>query len=115
MFLGPSMGSLTGQGQGRTSTFDSVAAATRAARPPSLLTTPGPLAPRGIVGASGSRDHYAGAYSDPPADRGSGDAPDANTRALQSIARSLNEREDAATQERGKVGSIGKAEERCVY
>ena len=115
MFLGPSMRSLTSQGQGRASTFDSVASATRAARPPMLLTTRGQTPPPGTVGTPGSRDHYAGAYSDPPADRGTGDATDANTRALQSIARSLSEREDATTQERGKVGSIGKAEERCVY
>ena len=113
MFLGPTMGALSGRG--RVSAFDSVAAATRAARPPSLMVAPSPLAPRGDSGTSGSRDHYAGAYSDPPVDRGPGDAPDANTRALQSIARSLNEREDANTQERGKVGSIGKVEERCVY
>ena len=104
------MGSLAGQG--RPSTFDSVATATRVARPLSLLVTFAPLAPRGALSASGSRDHYASAYSDPPTDRGAGDAPDANTRALQSIARSLNDREDATTQERGKVGSVGKAEGR---
>ena len=61
------------------------------------------------------RDHYAGAYSDPPAETAQGSLPDANTRALQSIARSRNEREDSTTQERGKFGSIGKVEERCVY
>ena len=61
------------------------------------------------------RDHYAGAYSDPPVETNQGSLPDANTRALQSIAHSLNEREDSTTQERGKVGSIGKVEERYVY
>ena len=70
---------------------------------------------RGIPGIAPSRDHYAGAYSDLPADNSQEGLPDANTRALQSIARSLNEREDSTTQGRGKVGSIGKVEERCVH
>ena len=100
---------------GRVSAFDSVASATRAARPPSLTQAPVPLLARGVPGIAPPRDNYAGAYSDPPADVTLGSLPDANTRALQSIARSLNEREDSTTQERGKVGSIGKVEERCVY
>ena len=100
---------------GRVPVFDSVASATRAARPPSLNPAPSPLLARGIPGIAPPRDHYAGAYSDPPADTSQGNLADANTRALQSIARSLNEREDSTTQERGKVGSIGKVEERCVH
>ena len=73
-----------------------------------------PLLARGIPGMAPPRDHYAGAYSDPPAETAQGSLPDANTRALQSIARSLNEREDSTTQGCGKVRSIGKVEERCV-
>ena len=112
-FLGPRMSALAHPG--RASAFDGVASTTRAARPPSLNPAPSPLLARGIPGMAPPRDHYAGAYSDPPVDTSQGNLPDANTRALQSIARSLNEREDATTQERGKVGSIGKVEERCVY
>ena len=37
------------------------------------------------------------------------------TPARCSVPPALNEREDSATQERGKVGSIGKVEERCVH
>ena len=113
LFLGPTMGSL--RGQGRASAFDSVATATRVARPPSMSSAPIPSRARGTPGASASRDHYAGAYSDPPTEQAPSDLPDANTRALQPIARSLNERDDASAQERGKVGSIVKTEERCVY
>ena len=79
-----------------------------AARPPTLNPAPSPLLAQGIPGIAPPRDHDAGAYSDPPADNSQEGFPDANARALQSIARSLNEREDSTTQERGKVGSIGK-------
>ena len=94
--------------------FDSVASAIRAARPPSLTPVPIPLLARGIPGMAPPRGHYAGAYSNSPAETAQGSLPDANTRALQSIARSLNEREDSTTQERRRVGSIGKVEERDV-
>ena len=58
-FLGPRMNTLAHPG--RVSVFDSVASATRAARPPSLTPAPIPLLARGIPGMAPPRDHYAGA------------------------------------------------------
>ena len=60
-FLRPRMSALAHPG--RVSVFDSVASATRAARPPSLNPAPNPLLARGIPGIAPPRDHYAGAYS----------------------------------------------------
>ena len=40
---------------------------------------------------------------------------DETAKALQTIARTLSSRDDAAGQERGKISSIGKTEERMVY
>ena len=86
MFLGPRMSTLPNSG--RVSTFDNVASATRAARPPSLSQTPVPLLARGIPGMALPRDHYAGRTPTPPAEVSQGSVPDANTRALQCTARS---------------------------
>ena len=60
--------------------------------------------------ANATRAFRAGSYTDgePPAN-------DETTRALQAIAKSLTSKEDSLAQERGKLSSIGRLEERLVF
>ena len=58
------------------------------------------------------RPFHAGAYTEPPPP---GESVDAGTRALQAIAKTLLAKEDPSLQDKGKVSSIGKVEERCVF
>ena len=61
--------------------------------------------------AQATRAFRAGSYTDgePPAN-------DETTKALQAIAKSrLTSKEDALAQERGKLASIGRSEERLVF
>ena len=60
--------------------------------------------------ANATRAFRAGSYTDgePPAN-------DETARALQAIAKSLTSKEDSLAQERGKLSSIGRLEERLVF
>lgn len=57
-----------------------------------------------------SRPRHLGAFTDAEA-RGM----DETAKAVQTIARTLSTRDEAAGHEKGKLGSIGKTEERMVY
>ncbi|CAE7617473.1 kptA [Symbiodinium sp. CCMP2592] len=54
--------------------------------------------------------YRAGAYTAPPPA-----FADEATKALQAIAKAVTSKDEAASQERGKLSSIGKVEERCLY
>ncbi|CAE7671785.1 unnamed protein product [Symbiodinium sp. CCMP2592] len=60
--------------------------------------------------AQATRAFRAGAFTDAEAP-----AADETTKALQAIAKSLTSKEDALAQERGKLASIGRIEERLVF
>ncbi|CAE7545999.1 unnamed protein product [Symbiodinium sp. CCMP2592] len=60
--------------------------------------------------AQATRAFRAGAFTDAEAP-----AADETTKALQAIAKSLTSKEDALAQERGKLASIGRLEERLVF
>ncbi|CAK9112089.1 Uncharacterized protein SCF082_LOCUS51984, partial [Durusdinium trenchii] len=60
--------------------------------------------------AHATRAFRAGAYTDAEAP-----AADETTKALQAIAKSLTSKEDALAQDRGKLASIGRLEERIVF
>ncbi|CAE7689640.1 unnamed protein product [Symbiodinium sp. CCMP2592] len=54
--------------------------------------------------------YRAGAYTAPPPA-----FADEATKALQAIAKAVTSKDEAASQERGKLSSVGKVEERCLY
>ncbi|CAE7435441.1 unnamed protein product [Symbiodinium sp. CCMP2592] len=60
--------------------------------------------------AQATRAFRAGAFTDAEAP-----AADETTKALQAIAKSLTAKEDSLAQERGKLASIGRLEERLVF
>ena len=60
--------------------------------------------------AQAARPRHLGAFTDaePP-------GLDETSKALQAIAKTLTNKDEAAGQERGKLASIGKVEERVVF
>ena len=87
---------------------------------PSGMPLQDPARPRGVGDvippqaqqsfAWASRPRHLGAFTDAEPK-----GMDETAKALQTIARTLSSRDDAAGQERGKISSIGKTEERMVY
>ena len=65
---------------------------------------------RALSGLEAFRPFHAGAYTDPSAIY-----TDEATKALQAIAKAVGAKDEASGQERGKLSSIGKTEERAVF
>ena len=70
----------------------------------------GPAGFGGIQGLHAFRPFHAGAYTDPGPP-----ALDETSKALQTIAKVMAAKEDPAAQDRGKLSSIGRTEERMLY
>ena len=81
--------------------------------PGAVGTFPGMSGPAGFGGIQGLhafRPFHAGAYTDPGPP-----AFDETSKALQTIAKVMAAKEDPAAQDRGKLSSIGRTEERMLY
>ena len=61
-------------------------------------------------GLGAFRPYHAGAYTDPGPP-----ALDEASKALQTIAKAISSKDEPSGQERGKLSSIGKTEERLVF
>lgn len=89
---------------------------TREAVGPRLVPSPGSLsafpgaATRPALGLEALRPHHAGAYSDPSLHH-----LDETSKALQTIAKAMLAKDEPSAQDRGKLSSTGKTEERMMF